>query len=62
MKIRIVLSFGTALALAACGTSATGPNAPESPAFNDNPACQEDGRGGHTYGGGNYYPGPCPTP
>ena len=49
------------LALAACNKTPTHPDriAPDA-RHDDASVCVEDGRGGHTMGGGNYAPGPCP--
>ena len=63
MKTRalfVALTVFMTVALGACERSATAP-APEKPRFDGDPVCVEDGRGGHTLGGGNYLPGPCPT-
>jgi len=55
------LLLALALALAACNKTPVHPDASAPDArYDQTPVCVEDGRGGHTMGGGNYAPGPCP--
>jgi hypothetical protein len=62
MKARVLTLAALALGLAACDNSATAPAEAAGARFDTDAVCVEDGRGGHTLGGGNYAPGPCPTP